>query len=194
MPEPADPLRELGRWLEDAREAGLASPASIAFITASVDGRPSARMVSLKRLEPDALVFTSALWTRKACELQENPQVALLFHWPSLGRQVHVMGEAVRAERELAVELWAERDLGNQLQTVVSRQGVPVADLKQMRSRQQRLAQESDGPPACPEDWGAVRVLPLSVELWSEAPDRLHDRLLFERADDGSWSCTRLSP
>jgi aminoglycoside 6'-N-acetyltransferase len=87
MPEPDHPLRELGRWIEDAREAGLASPASVAFITASVDARPSARTVSLKRLEPDALVFTSALWTRKAHELEENPQVALLFHWPSLGRQ-----------------------------------------------------------------------------------------------------------
>jgi pyridoxamine 5'-phosphate oxidase len=194
MPEPDDPLRELGRWIEDAREAGLACPASVAFITASVDGQPSARSVSLKRLEADALVFTSALWTRKVRELEENPRVALLFHWPSLGRQVHVLGEAAGAERELAAELWAERDLANQLQTVVSRQGQPVADLEQMRLRHRQLAEVSEGPLACPEDWGAVRVLPRSIELWSEAPDRLHDRLLFERGDEGSWSCTRLSP
>jgi pyridoxamine 5'-phosphate oxidase len=194
MPEADDPLRELGRWIEDARQAGLANPSSVAFITVGVDGRPSARTVSLKRLEPDALVFTSALWTRKVRELDENPQVALLFHWPSLGRQVHVMGEAVRAERALALELWAERDRDNRLQTVVSRQGQPVADLEQMRLRRRQLAQMSEGPPACPEDWGALRVLPRSVELWSEASDRLHDRLLFERQDKGGWSCTRLSP
>jgi pyridoxamine 5'-phosphate oxidase len=104
------------------------------------------------------------------------------------------MGDAVHAERELAVELWAERDLANRLQTVVSRQGEPVADLEQMRLRRRQLADASEGPPASPEDWGAVGVLLRSVELWSEAPDRLHDRLLFERADEYSWSCTRLSP
>ena len=87
----------------------------MAFITANLDAQPSARTVSLKLIEPDALIFTTALWTRKARELDENAQVALLFHWPSLGRQVHVMGEAVLGERELALELWAERDLAHQL-------------------------------------------------------------------------------
>jgi pyridoxamine 5'-phosphate oxidase len=194
MPNHDDPLGELGRWIEEARDAGLVSSASVAFITASRTGRPSARTVSLKRLEPDALVFTTALWTRKARELEENPQVALLFHWPSLGRQVHVMGGVVHAERELAEQLWAERDLAHQLQTVVSRQGQPVSDLEEMRLRHRHLTQASQEPPACPADWGAVRVFPHSVELWREAPDRLHDRLLFERSGDGAWTRTRLSP
>ena len=115
MPEPDDPLLKLNRWIGNARDAGLPSPASVAFITANLDAQPSARTVSLKRIEPDVLIFTTALWTRKARELDENAQVALLFHWPSLGRQVHVMGEAVLGERELALELWAERDLAHQL-------------------------------------------------------------------------------
>jgi pyridoxine/pyridoxamine 5'-phosphate oxidase len=38
------------------------------LVTVGADGRPTARTVSLKRLEDDALVFTSALWTRKARE------------------------------------------------------------------------------------------------------------------------------
>jgi pyridoxamine 5'-phosphate oxidase len=186
-------MLKLSRWIGDARDAGLPGPASVAFITANLDAQPSARTVSLKLIEPDALIFTTALWTRKARELDENAQVALLFHWPSLGRQVHVMGEAVLGERELALELWAERDLAHQLQTVVSRQGQPVSDLEEMRSRHHHLAQ-SGSPPACPADWGVVRVRPRSVEFWHEATDRLHDRLLFERSSDGAWSYTRLSP
>jgi len=194
MPEPDDPLLKLNRWIGNARDAGLPSPASVAFITANLDAQPSARTVSLKRIEPDVLIFTTALWTRKARELDENAQVALLFHWPSLGRQVHVMGEAVLGERELAVELWAERDLAHQLQTVVSRQGQPVSDLEEMRSLHHHLAHASGSPPACPADWGVVRVRPRSFEFWNEATDRLHDRLLFERSSDGAWSYTRLSP
>jgi pyridoxamine 5'-phosphate oxidase len=188
-----EPLALLGRWLEDARSAGVAEPRSVAFVTVSADGRPSARTVSLKRLEDQALLFTSALWTRKARELERNPHVALLFHWPAAGRQVHVAGEAVPAERALAVELFAERDLANQLQTIVSRQGEPIEDMEPLRARHAHLMGLGEAPPQCPPDWGAIRVIPEAFEFFSEAPDRLHDRLLYERAGAG-WSLTRLSP
>ncbi len=192
---PDDPLRELDGWIAEARAAGLPTPSSMAFVTVGAGGRPSARTVELKRLERDALVFTTALWTRKARELESNPHVALLFHWPALGRQAHITGRAESAERSLALELFAERNLPNQLQTIVSRQGEPIeaADLSEMRARHAHLSASMEAPPACPEDWGAVRVRPETVELWSEAGDRLHDRLLYERREDG-WHLTRLAP
>jgi pyridoxamine 5'-phosphate oxidase len=188
-----DPLPLLERWIDDAREAGIPQPASVAFVTVGEGGRPSARTVSLKRIEDGALVFTSALWTRKAREIAANPQVALLFHWPALGRQVHVTGEASLAERALAEELFAERDPAHQLQAVVSRQGEPIDDLDELRSRLAHLAEVQETAPACPEDWGALRIRPWAIELWREAPDRLHERQLFER-DGAEWRLTLLAP
>jgi len=192
MPE-HDPIRELERWIEEARERGVRHPASTAFVTVGEGGRPSARTVTLKRIEDDALLFTSALWTRKAQEIEANPQVALLFHWPALGRQAHVTGAASFAERALAEELFAERDPTHQLQTVVSRQGEPIEDLDELRDRLAHLARVRETAPVCPEDWGALRVRPESIELWSEAPDRLHERRLFER-DGSAWTVTLLAP
>ena len=183
----AEPLPLLGEWIEEARERGLAQPASVAFVTVGEGGRPSARTVNLKRLEDDGLLFTSALWTRKAREIEANPNVALLFHWPELGRQAHVTGVAELAERALAEELFAERDLFHQLQTVVSRQGEPIEDLAPMRDRLDHLAGSRRRLAACPPDWGALRVRPEAVELWSEAEDRIHERRLFARDGDG-WS------
>lgn len=168
-------------------------PAAVAFATVGPDGRPSARTVTLKRLEVDALVFTTALWTRKVREVEGNPHVALLLHWPSLGRQAHIAGEASLAERSLAEELFAERDLLHQLQTVVSRQGERIEDLEPLRARLAHLSEVQEAAPACPQDWGALRVRPDTVELWSEAPDRIHERRLFERNGDG-WSVSLLSP
>jgi len=188
-----DPIRELERWIEEARERGVLHPASVAFVTVGERGRPSARTVTLKRIEDDALLFTSALWTRKAQEIESNPQVALLFHWPALGRQVHITGSAAFAERALAEELFAERDPAHQLQTVVSRQGETIEDLDELRDRLAHLARVQETVPACPEDWGALRVLPETIELWSEAPDRLHERRLFERTDEG-WTLSLLAP
>jgi pyridoxamine 5'-phosphate oxidase len=187
------PLALLDRWFEHAREQGVAQPEAVAFVTASPDGRPSSRTVLLKRLEQDAFVFTSALWTRKARELAVNPYVSLLFYWPTVGRQVHVAGRAVVAERELAVELFAQRDPAHRMQTVVSRQGEPIDDLEPLRARHAHLMEAMEAPPSCPRDWGAIRVVPEAVEFWEQAPDRMHERILYERSKDG-WRVSRLSP
>jgi pyridoxamine 5'-phosphate oxidase len=188
-----DPIRELDSWIEEAREAGAAHPASAAFVTVGAAGGPSARTVTLKRLEDGALLFTSALWTRKAREIAVNPKVALLFHWPSLGRQVHVTGEAEFAERALAEELFDERDVAHRWQTIVSRQGEQIEGLQPLRDRLDHLTAVQETAPRCPEDWGALRVRPATVEFWREAQDRLHERRLFAR-DGDAWSLSLLAP
>jgi pyridoxamine 5'-phosphate oxidase len=188
------PLRLLEDWIDDARGAGLVHPASVAFVTADERGRPSARTVTLKRVEVESLVFTSALWTRKAQEIAANPNVALLFHWPSLGRQVHVTAEARVGSRALAEELFDERDVLHRWQTIVSRQGEPIEDLGPLRDRLAHLTSVAETPPTCPPDWGALELVPSAVEFWAESPDRLHERRLFLRDAEEGWTARLLAP
>jgi pyridoxamine 5'-phosphate oxidase len=189
-----EPLAILDRWLVEAHEAGVPAPRAMTLATATADGRPSARLVTLKELTGDALVFTTALWTRKVEELRRNPGVAATFHWPALGRQARIEGRAGIAERELAEKLFAGRPRGHQLQAHVSRQGEEIRSLDELRGRLEALRAElGDGPVPCPDDWGAVRFVPDRVELWREAEDRLHTRELFERDDDG-WRRSLLAP
>lgn len=183
----------LERWLTHAADAGASEPRAVALVTVGVDARPSARTVLLKRVEDQALVFTSALWTRKARDISTNPHVALLFYWPTVGRQVHLVGEASIAERQLAVELFAERERSHQVQTLVSRQGDPIDDLDPLRAKHAHLMDAMEAAPQCPSDWGAIRVVPEAIEFWEQAEDRMHERLLYERAD-GQWRITRLAP
>ena len=133
---------------------------------------------------------TRRSWTR-AREIADNPHVALLFYWPPVERQVHVAGRAAVAERELAVELFAARDPSHQVQTLVSRQGEPIDDIEPLRARHAHLMDHMEAPPECPTDWGAIRVVPEAIEFWRQAPDRMHDRLLYERTADG-WRSSRL--
>jgi len=164
------------------------------LVTATAEGAPSARVVSLKRIEADALVFTTALWTRKVEELRLNPQVAAVFYWPALGRQARIEGRGEIAERELAEELFAARPRDHQLQGLVSRQGEAIEGLGPLRERLESLRDETaDGPIECPPDWGAIRIVPDRVEFWEEATDRLHERWLFERRKEG-WGRSRLAP
>lgn len=189
----SEPIEILSRWIEDARAADAPAPAAMSLATASADGRPSSRVVSLKQLDAEGLVFTTGLWTRKAAELIANPQVAATFFWPTLGRQARVEGRAAVVERSLAEELFAKRPRSHRLQALVSRQGEEIDDLAPLRERLATLDAELDDPIPCPEGWGAVRLVPDRIELWREAPDRLHERTLFE-VGDGEWRRSQLAP
>lgn len=166
----------------------------MSLATAGADGSPSLRLVSLKRLDRRGLVFTTALWSRKVEELRENPRVAATFYWQSQGRQARVEGRAEIAERELAEELFSGRPRSHQLQALVSRQGEEIESVEALREKLATLdAELGDRPIPCPEDWGAVRIVPDRVELWEEAPDRLHRRTLFE-AVAGGWREALIAP
>lgn len=190
----SEPLDILDRWLGDARAAGLADAAAMSLATVGADGAPSLRTVSLKRLDAEGLVFTTALWGRKAAELLRNPRVAATFYWQALGRQARVEGRAGIAARELAEELFAARPRSHQLQAHVSRQGEEIEGVESLREGLAALdAELGERPVPCPEDWGAVRIVPDRLELWEESEDRLHLRTLFER-DGGGWRRTLLAP
>lgn len=189
-----EPLELLRRWLEEAEEAGVPAPRAMTLATATADGWPSARLVSLKRLNGDALVFTAALWTRKVAELRDNPRAAATFYWPALGRQVRIEGRAEVAERALGEELFADRPRSHQLQAQVSRQGEEIESLDQLRSQLEALQVElGESPVPCPDDWGAVRLRPDRIEFWQEGEDRLHSRRLFEASANG-WRQSQLAP
>jgi pyridoxamine 5'-phosphate oxidase len=168
-------------------------------------------MVTIKRIEADHLVFTSALWTRKAEELEGNKRLSLLFYWPELGRQVHLAGTAAPAPRPLAEALFRERELAHQIQTHVSRQGQRIKDLGPLRHVAENLyhrlrvpkpwpsANADSGPIdgaelTCPSDWGAYRVWPEAIEFWVEAADRLHLRMLYELDAGERWQVSQLAP
>lgn len=192
--ERANPFEVLSDWLDEAHAAQLPTAGAMTLVTVGESGRPSARVVSLKRLEAAALVFTTALWTRKVEELRVNPQVAAVFHWPTLGRQVRLEGRGEIAERELAEELFAGRPRDHQLQALVSHQGEAIDGIDPLRERLERLREETAGQPIeCPPDWGAIRLVPDRVELWREAADRLHERHLYETVA-GEWRLSQLAP
>jgi pyridoxamine 5'-phosphate oxidase len=128
-------------------------------------------VVTLKRLEAGALVFTTAMWSRKAEEMCRNRQVAAVFHWPALGRQVRIEGRGEVAERTLGEELFAARPRAHQLQALVSRQGETIERLDPLREGLECLrAEMADRPIECPPDWGAVRIAPTGSSSGRKPP------------------------
>jgi pyridoxamine 5'-phosphate oxidase len=192
----ADPLVELRRWLEEAREAGLHEPEAMALATATPWGTPSVRMVLLRGLDERGLSFFTNYESRKAEELRANPDAAVVLNWgPPLRRQVRVEGRVERMTEDESLAYFRTRGRESRLGAWASPQSRPIADRTELDERyaaaSERFADVEDLP--LPPFWGGFRLVPQAFELWENRPNRLHDRARYERVGDG-WSRGRLAP
>jgi pyridoxamine 5'-phosphate oxidase len=191
---PAEPLPLFHVWLADAVAASLAEANAMVVGTVGADGRPSSRFVLCKQADERGFVFFTNYGSRKARELDHEPRVSLLFPWHPLGRQVRVEGTAERTTRAESEAYFASRPRGAQIGAWASEQSAVVPDRAALEQRVAALEAEYDGRDVpCPPFWGGIRVVADSVEFWQGRPDRVHDRLVYRRADAG-WDVVRLAP
>ncbi|HJZ56591.1 MAG TPA: pyridoxamine 5'-phosphate oxidase [Gemmataceae bacterium] len=191
----ADPFALFHRWLSDALAAGLPEPNAMILATSTPDGLPSARAVLLKALDGRGFTFFTNYDSRKGHEMAANPQVALVFPWHAIERQVRVEGTVETVTSAESDDYFAHRPLGSRLGAWASRQSEVIPDRAYLERRHAELmTQYPDGNVPRPEFWGGYRVLPTVIEFWQGRPSRLHDRIRFTRRPDGSWLRERLSP
>jgi len=189
-----DPLALFGQWFEEAREQGAFEPQAMALATATPDGAPSARMVLMKGFDERGITFFTNYASRKGVELRANPQAALLFHWPELGRQVRIEGSVSRVERAETEAYARTRGRASQLSALASPQSRPVPDRAWLERRVEELDSAHAGAELpVSDDWGGCRLEPRVWEFWEHRPNRLHDRFRYERRD-GAWRAERLGP
>jgi pyridoxamine 5'-phosphate oxidase len=218
---PDDPMHWAKAWLDEAVEKQVQrNPNAMTAITVGGDGRPSGRSVLCKEFvaDPGYVVFYTNYRSDKARQIEENNNVALLFHWDVFGRQVRMEGVAVKSPAEESDAYFATRDWGSQLGAWGSDQSSPLesraALIAQVGRRAVKLGVKAaqslksiaiEDRPAIqrPPHWGGYRVWPRRIELWIEGTDRIHDRARWERelqqSDTGeftvgAWSGTRLQP
>jgi pyridoxamine 5'-phosphate oxidase len=190
-----DPLALFRRWFEAAAEAGTAEPEAVALATATPDGRPSVRMVLAKGIDESGFALYTNYGSRKGGELEANPRAALLFHWPTLGRQVRVEGSVERLSREESERYARSRSRDSQVSALASPQSRPVPSREWLEERVTELAREYEGR-ALPvrDDWGGYRLIPTAWEFWQHRPNRLHDRFRYLPDPGGGWWIERLGP
>jgi pyridoxamine 5'-phosphate oxidase len=190
-----NPIALFERWYAEADPAATPQPEAITLATATRDGRPSARVVLLKRVDARGFTFFTNYESRKGRELEENPRAALVWLHAPHERQVRVAGAAVRLSAEESDAYFATRPRGSQLGAWASQQSRPIADRGELEARWAELEERWAGAPVPrPPYWGGVRVEPDEIEFWQGRANRLHDRFAYTRAADGSWSRTRLQP
>ncbi|RSS78221.1 pyridoxamine 5'-phosphate oxidase [Streptomyces sp. WAC06614] len=191
----ADPMEQFALWFRQAAHAHVFEPNAMVVSTATAAGRPSSRTVLMKQFDHRGFVFYTNYGSRKGREIAENPQVALLFPWHTIARQVLVTGTATRVGRDETAAYFRSRPHGSQLGAWASDQSQVVSSREELDRRYAELAErypEGEQVPVPPE-WGGLRVVPQEVEFWQGHENRMHDRLHYVREGEG-WRVERLCP
>ena len=194
LPAATDPFALFDEWMREAEASEINDANAMTLATATADGAPSARMVLLKGIDDRGFVFYTNLDSRKGGELAANPRAALCFHWKSLRRQVRVTGAVEPVSGEDADAYFESRPRGSRIGAWASRQSHPLASRRELIAEVARhTARFGLGDIPRPSNWSGFRVVPDTIEFWRDRPFRLHDRLVYSRAETG-WRMKRLFP
>lgn len=194
LTEKDDPIDIFKSWLAEAEKTEINDPTAMTLATCTKEGRPSARMVLLKKTDETGFTFYTNLGSRKAKEIAENPYAALCFHWKTLRKQVRVEGPFQQVSDQEADEYFAQRPRLSQIGAWASRQSQPMDGKWELEKRVAEFtAKFNIGSVPRPEFWSGFRMTPERIELWSDGKFRLHDRFVFTRNGNG-WAVQRIYP
>ena len=189
-----DPFEQFQFWYEEALNSTELQPEAMTLATANKEGKPSARQVLYKGIDRGGFLIFTNYESRKAKELNENPQGALVFHWPSVKRQIRVEGRVEKISFSESNRYFQTRERESRLGAWASSQSQILSSREEMDDKYQELEKKFNGKEIpCPPFWGGYRLIPDSFEFWSENQFRLHDRILYRRKEN-NWLIFRLAP
>lgn len=193
-----DPIKQFEKWLSFSCEQAsdvIIDPTAMVLSTVSKQGRPSSRIVLLKSFDEKGFVFYTNLESRKAKEIDENENVSLLFPWNTLERQIIIGGKAQRLTTAENLKYFLSRPKDSQIAAWASKQSHPVKTRKLLEAKFHEIKNKFENKDmSLPSFWGGFRVIPDEIEFWQGGAFRLHDRFMYRKSDDDSWSIERLAP
>ncbi|GJL85242.1 MAG: pyridoxine/pyridoxamine 5'-phosphate oxidase [Micavibrio sp.] len=190
------PIFMFQEWLEEAGKDEPNDPNAMCLATADSGGKPSARMVLLKSYDEKGFVFYTNEQSHKGRDLTENPQAALCFYWKSTRKQVRIEGKTEQVSDKEADDYFASRPRGAQIGAWASAQSRPLESDTALQKAVEELEEKYKDTKSIPRPdyWIGYRLVPDSIEFWIADINRLHDRFMYTKNDNGQWTIQRLYP
>ncbi|WFS03441.1 pyridoxine/pyridoxamine 5'-phosphate oxidase [Rhizobium tumorigenes] len=191
---PDEPNALFVSWLHYAIEAGVIEPHAMTLSTVDEDGCPDARVLILKNLDERGWHFATTMSGPKGRQLEANPNVALTFYWPQLGRQVRIRGTAVNAGSAERDTDFLARPIGSRAAALLARQSDVLLCPNDLEAGTGQARQHLiDDPGLIAQNWAVFCVVPRDVEFFQGDAERRHQRLLYRRVGL-DWVRERLWP
>ena len=189
-----NPIKQFAKWYDEATASGIAETDAMTLATATMDGRPSARIVLLKDFDDRGFVFFTNYESRKAKDLAENPRACLVAYWLPVKRQVRIEGSVEQISEKESEDYFQTRPLGSRIGAWASNQSGIVESRDVLEQRYADLSERYGEDVPRPPHWGGYRIHPEVIEFWQGRDNRLHDRLRYRLQADGTWVIERLGP
>lgn len=189
-----NPTQLFQKWYKEAFERNCAEPHAM-VISTCVNNRPSSRTVYMKELVEEGLIFYTNYESRKGKEIDQNPNVSVIFYWDCLERQVRIEGKAIKAPSEMSDDYFASRPRKSQLGAWASRQSESIAERSELEKAVEEIENRFKGVVKIPRPdfWGGYLIQPIYFEFWQGRPGRLHDRICFSKTEN-KWNTSRINP
>lgn len=190
-----DPFEQFRIWFSEAQEAEIIEPNAMVLSTVSKEGMPSSRVVLLKEIDDDGLVFYTNYRSQKGREIEDNPNVSVVFLWKKMERQIRVSGKVEKVSRERTNSYYNSRPKESRIGAYVSEQSAIIKDRDILDSRKTKFDTKFANLEQfnAPEYWGGYKILVKQIEFWQGRPSRLHDRFRFTKLGE-NWQIDRLAP
>ena len=188
------PFDQFNKWFKEAISSEIPEVNAMTLATASKSGRPSVRTVLLKQYDDKGFVFFTNYESKKAKDISENPQAAVLFFWEPLERQIRISGSIEKITVAESFEYFHSRPIDSQLGAWASQQSSVISARALLeKAFGEMLEKFKNGKIPLPPFWGGYRIIPDEFEYWQGRANRLHDRILY-KSNNGVWTIQRLAP
>ena len=189
-----EPILKTHDWIQEAKEKGAGLPHALNLASVSQDGQPSSRMVLLKRLSDEGLVFFTDYEGKKGKEINDNSKVAMNFWWAKIDKQIRIEGRCKKVGEEESDDYFHSRPRGSQVSAAASRQSETLDSYESLLEKAKQIESDNEGKKINrPERWGGYILKPTTFEFWINQENRLHKRDLFILKNQG-WEKSLLSP
>ncbi|MBA2650786.1 MAG: pyridoxamine 5'-phosphate oxidase family protein [Tatlockia sp.] len=109
------PFKLLNQWIKEENDAGAPNAQQAVLATSTLFGIPHSRVIAIREITEQELIFFTQKGTRKVIEITEKPQVSLTFWFEINQREVIIEGLAKPLSPEELEYYWQTNPRSAQL-------------------------------------------------------------------------------